>query len=620
MRNERVFSQNRWYEMGVFLIAIGVASVVGAISNGVAPILVGLVSAGITFALRLRWQSHASQAPSQEDETTDTISQLRQAAQQWQSQLQRVEQAIAALHQGDLLHRITAQTDDDTIARKYNEAMDYFVQSLQETRQTANLVLQSVQAMIDGLKDAAERSVQVGSMAQGTARGVEYLAHEIQSVTESVHQVRQAAQEVAQGAEQTAQSASVGVERVNLITQRIREAATQLQRVQQVTDRTTQVASEGRTALNQSQQVMQQIEQQTRHTADEIQQLATMSAAVSDILSKIEEIARQINLLALNAAIEAARAGEAGRGFAVVADEVRRLAERSAQASKEIQQIIDQVLAKTHTTVQAIEQNLTVVQQGGRVSQEVAQGLQTILQAVDEIAQQVNSSVALMQEVQHSADMTLGEIEQIAAIAEQSSAASQEMLASAETASHALQQMATLSEEAAANAQQTSQIVHAQIEAIRRLNEQNTETSAAVEKLMFSLGRFRIAEQESFEEKIQTFKRAHLKWVERVERMVHHGEMIPRDQLVSHRKCALGTWYYSVGMQQFGHLPEFQAIEPPHERLHQIAAQAVEAMEQRDKARAEQCLNEIREVSKEIVAKLDRLYTRVTTSELSRAA
>jgi len=620
MRNERVFSQNRWYEMGVFLIAIGVASVVGAISNGVAPILVGLVSAGITFALRLRWQSHASQTPSQEDGTTDTISQLRQAAQQWQSQLQRVEQAIAALHQGDLLHRITAQTDDDTIARKYNEAMDYFVQSLQETRQTANLVLQSVQAMIDGLKDAAERSVQVGSMAQGTARGVEYLAHEIQSVTESVHQVRQAAQEVAQGAEQTAQSASVGVERVNLITQRIREAATQLQRVQQVTDRTTQVASEGRAALNQSQQVMQQIEQQTRHTADEIQQLATMSAAVSDILSKIEEIARQINLLALNAAIEAARAGEAGRGFAVVADEVRRLAERSAQASKEIQQIIDQVLAKTHTTVQAIEQNLTVVQQGGRVSQEVAQGLQTILQAVDEIAQQVNSSVALMQEVQHSADMTLGEIEQIAAIAEQSSAASQEMLASAETASHALQQMATLSEEAAANAQQTSQIVHAQIEAIRRLNEQNTETSAAVEKLMFSLGRFRIAEQESFEEKIQTFKRAHLKWVERVERMVHHGEMIPRDQLVSHRKCALGTWYYSVGMQQFGHLPEFQAIEPPHERLHQIAAQAVEAMEQRDKARAEQCLNEIREVSKEIVAKLDRLYTRVTTSELSRAA
>jgi len=117
-----------------------------------------------------------------------------------------------------------------------------------------------------------------------------------------------------------------------------------------------------------------------------------------------------------------------------------------------------------------------------------------------------------------------------------------------------------------------------------------------------------------------TFKRAHLKWVERVERMVHHGEMIPRDQLVSHKKCALGAWYYSVGQQQFGHLPEFQAIESSHARLHQIAAQAVEAMEKGDRARAEQLLNEIRGVSQEIVGWLDRLYTRVTTTEARQAA
>ncbi|MCS7190022.1 MAG: CZB domain-containing protein, partial [Fimbriimonadales bacterium] len=299
---------------------------------------------------------------------------------------------------------------------------------------------------------------------------------------------------------------------------------------------------------------------------------------------------------------------------------VRRLAERSAQASKEIQQIIDQVQEKTRTTVHAIEQNLSVVQDGARVSQEVAQGLQTILQAVDEIARQVNSSAALMQEVQQSADMTLGEIEQIAAIAQQSSAASEEMLASAETTSQALQQMAALSQQAAANAEQTSRIVQAQIAAIQELNQRNAETSAAIEKLMFSLGRFRLTERESFEEKINTFKRAHLKWVERVERMVHHGEMIPRDQLVSHRHCALGNWYYSLGQQQFGHLPEFRAIEPPHERLHQIAAQAVDAMERGDKAQAERCLEEIRAVSKEIVGWLDKLYARATSDTTPHAA
>ncbi|MCX7993158.1 MAG: methyl-accepting chemotaxis protein [Fimbriimonadales bacterium] len=608
---------NRWYE-AIVAIALVATGIVGAFANGLVPVVVAfLISAGV-----LAWWKQRNQTviPLTTSDTEQRLQQLEQATRTWQEQIQRVEQAMAQFHQGDLLYRMTPHGEQDKLAQYYNEAMNYFVQSLQETRQAADLVLQSVQTIVKGLRVASDRSAQVGETAQDTARGAEHLAFEIQSITESVQQVQQAAQEVARGAEQTARSASVGVERVNFIVQRIREATRQLQQSQQATGQATQIASEGRTALNQSQQVMQQIEQQTRYTAEEIQQLATMSAAVSDILNKIEEIARQINLLALNAAIEAARAGEAGRGFAVVADEVRRLAERSAQASKEIQQIIDKVLDKTHTTVQAIEQNLTVVQQGGRVSQEVAQGLQAILKAVDEIAQQVNSSALLMQEVQQSADMTLSEIEQIAAIAEQSSAASEQMLASAETTSHALQQMAALSQQAAANAEQTNRIVREQIEAIHHLNQQNTATSSIVERLMFSLGRFRTSAEESFEEKINTFKRAHLKWAERVERMVHHGEMISRDQLVSHKKCALGTWYYSSGQQQFGHLPEFQSIEPPHARLHQIAARAVEAMEQGDKALAEQCLADIRAVSQEIVSWLDRLYTRVTTTEPPRAA
>lgn len=598
------------------VVAVGL---IGAFAKGLLPVVSAVVGAGAFIWWMHRLQNTYATLYQQAAHSIEGAEQLRSQLERYQSQVEQLSQALQQMAQGDLLHRVSTD-GDNPLAQHYNRAAEYLRGSLEETRQVAKRMQQDVEAFVKGLQKTAEGSHFVSQSVQDTARGVEHLAFEIQNITEGIYQVRQAAQEVARGAEQTAQSASVGVERVNLIVRRIREATRELLNSKQTAERASTVANEGRISLNQSQQVMQQIEQQTRQTAEEIQQLATMSAAVSEILGKIEEIARQINLLALNAAIEAARAGEAGRGFAVVADEVRRLAERSANASKEIQQIIDRVLLKTNEAVSAMEQNLSVVQSGREVSTQVAQGLQAILQAVDEITAQVNHSASLMEEVQHSADLTLSEIEQIAAIAQQSSAASQQMFASAESTSQSLQQMAALSEQAAANAEQTNQVVQEQVEVIRALSAQGQETSAIVEKLNFTLGRFRITEQESFEEKINTFKRAHLKWVERVERMVHHGEMIPRDQLVSHKKCALGTWYYSVGQQQFGHLPEFQAIEPPHERLHQIAAQAVEAMEKGDRARAEQLLNEIRGVSQEIVGWLDRLYTRVTTTEARQAA
>jgi methyl-accepting chemotaxis protein len=119
------------------------------------------------------------------------------------------------------------------------------------------------------------------------------------------------------------------------------------------------------------------------HIAEEanvaMDRIEASSRQVTDIVSLIQEIAFQTNILALNAAVEAARAGEAGRGFAVVANEVRALAQRSAQASKDVKDLIA-------GTTENVAQGTTLVKNAGRALGDVVYSVRKVADIVSEIA------------------------------------------------------------------------------------------------------------------------------------------------------------------------------------------------------------------------------------------
>jgi methyl-accepting chemotaxis protein len=142
-------------------------------------------------------------------------------------------------------------------------------------------------------------------------------------------------------------------------------------------------------------------------TSKKVKRLGESSQQISKAVSLINQIAMQTNLLAINAGIEAARAGEEGQGFAVVAEEVGELASRSADATKEIERIVETIQRETAEVVEAMDQSTTEVVAGTRLVEDAKHNLGRILDVSQQIDTLVRSiSDATVSQVEISATVT----------------------------------------------------------------------------------------------------------------------------------------------------------------------------------------------------------------------
>ena len=180
-------------------------------------------------------------------------------------------------------------------------------------------------------------------------------------------------------------------ESVQLITQSIKEVDFSATQSADVARRTLMVTEQGAQAVRNTISGMDGIREQIQETSKRIKRLGESSQEIGEIVDLISDITEQTNVLALNAAIQAASAGEAGRGFSVVAEEVQRLAERSAEATKQIGALVKTIQGDTQDAVAAMEKSTLGVVEGAKLSDMAGQSLHEIEQVSNELAALINS-------------------------------------------------------------------------------------------------------------------------------------------------------------------------------------------------------------------------------------
>ncbi len=288
--------------------------------------------------------------------------------------------------------------------RQEAEAMRLLAQAKEEEAKATNDQNQAaILRLMNELQEVADGDLTVhatvseditGAIADSVNYTVEELRALVERVTTTAEQVTSA----------STNAQNISTDLLSATAQQSREiqdaSATVLKMAGEITDvsksahesadvarQSVAAAHQGSTAVENAIKGMHEIREQIQETSKRIKRLGESSQEIGEITELISDITEQTNVLALNAAIQAASAGEAGRGFSVVAEEVQRLAERSAEAAKQIGALVRTIQTDTHDAVAAMEKSTQGVVEGAKLSDAAGAALSDISRVSNRLAE-----------------------------------------------------------------------------------------------------------------------------------------------------------------------------------------------------------------------------------------
>lgn len=311
--------------------------------------------------------------------------------------LRELVSVVRRLSTGDINVTIEKKNNDEI-----GEVVDAIIALLEKNKRAANIarevsdgnlsMIVTPESDVDALGKAFKHLVDENNI---TLTNIRETANQVNSGSQ---QVATASQSLAQGSTQQASAIEQVTASINDITERTKVNASDATEANSLVQKTKENAAAGN--------------QQMSQMVDAMKEINESSENISKIIKTIDDIAFQTNILALNAAVEAARAGEHGKGFAVVAEEVRSLAEKSAQAASETEDMIEDSILKvrngsnlaTQTAamlgeiVAAVENTVVLIEEIANASNDQATALTQIEEAVNQLSKVVQTNSATSQE------------------------------------------------------------------------------------------------------------------------------------------------------------------------------------------------------------------------------
>jgi len=323
-------------------------------------------------------QQRQTVAETQRQEAKDQEQDAKRVNDANQAAILRLMNELQTVAEGDLTQEATVTED---ITGAIADSVNYTVEELRQ--------------LVGHVQNTATRVAQTTAQVESTS--TELLA----ASTEQLREIRETGQSV-----------------LDMAT-RINEVSTQAQESSQVARQSLTAAESGLKAVQNAIGGMNSIRDQIQETSKRIKRLGESSQEIGEITELISDITEQTNVLALNAAIQAASAGEAGRGFSVVAEEVQRLAERSADATRQISALVKAIQTDTQDAVAAMERSTHGVVEGAKLSDNAGTALTEIDRVTRRLADLIEQISSSASSEAASANVVAGNIQHIFAVTEQ---------------------------------------------------------------------------------------------------------------------------------------------------------------------------------------------------------